>query len=131
MSFKSLFLKRHQFLKKNIEEKQKKRDPLLNKYPIFSKRMNKEGAIAGMITGLTFTASYIIYFKFINPSINSAENWWFGISPEGIGTLGMVFNFLISFLISRVTAPPPQEIKDMVDDIRIPQGTKTSYHHHH
>lgn len=98
---------------------------------IFSKRMNKEGAIAGMITGLTFTASYIIYFKFINPSINSAENWWFGISPEGIGTLGMVFNFLISFLISRVTAPPPQEIKDMVDDIRIPQGTKTSYHHHH
>lgn len=98
---------------------------------IFSKRMNKEGAIAGMITGLTFTASYIIYFKFINPSINSAENWWFGISPEGIGTLGMVFNFLISFLISRVTTPPPQEIKDMVDDIRIPQGTKTSYHHHH
>ena len=98
---------------------------------IFSKRMNKEGAIAGMITGLTFTASYIIYFKFINPSINSAENWWFGISPEGIGTLGMVFNFLISFLISRVTAPPPQEIKDMVDDIRIPQGTKTSYYHHH
>ena len=98
---------------------------------IFSKRMNKEGAIAGMITGLTFTASYIIYFKFINPSINSAENWWFGISPEGIGTLGMVFNFFISFLISRFTAPPPQEIKDMVDDIRIPQGAKTSYHHHH
>ena len=98
---------------------------------IFSKRMNKEGAIAGMITGLTFTASYIIYFKFINPSINSAENWWFGISPEGIGTLGMVFNFFISFLISRVTAPPPQEIKDMVDDIRIPKGAKTSYHHHH
>ena len=98
---------------------------------IFSKRMNKEGAIAGMITGLTFTASYIIYFKFINPSINSAENWWFGISPEGIGTLGMVFNFLISFIVSRVTAPPPQEIKDMVDDIRIPQGAKTSYHHHH
>ena len=98
---------------------------------IFSQRMNKEGAIAGMITGLTFTASYIIYFKFINPSINSAENWWFGISPEGIGTLGMIFNFLISFLISRVTSPPPHEIKDMVDDIRIPKGAKTSYHHHH
>ena len=96
---------------------------------IFSKRMNKEGAIAGMITGLTFTASYIVYFKFINPSINSAENWWFGISPEGIGTLGMVFNFLTSFVVSRVTAPPPQEIKDMVDDIRIPKGAKTSYHH--
>ena len=97
---------------------------------IFSKRMNKEGAIAGMISGLTFTASYIIYFKFINPSINSAENWWFGISPEGIGTLGMVFNFLTSFVVSRVTAPPPQEIKDMVDDIRIPKGANTSYHHH-
>ena len=97
---------------------------------IFSKRMNKEGAIAGMITGLTFTASYIVYFKFIDPSINSAENWWFGISPEGIGTLGMVFNFLISFLVSRVTTPPPQEIKDMVDDIRIPKGAKTSYQRH-
>jgi len=97
---------------------------------IFSKRMNKEGAIFGMISGLTFTASYIIYFKFINPSINSAEHRWFGISPEGIGTLGMFLNFLIAFLVSRVTPPPPQDIKDMVDDIRIPQGAETSYHHH-
>ena len=96
---------------------------------IFSKRMNKEGAIAGMITGLSFTASYIIYFKFINPSANSAENWWFGISPEGIGTLGMLFNFLVASLVSRFTAPPPDEIKDMVDDIRIPQGAGSSYHH--
>ncbi len=96
---------------------------------IFSKRMNKEGAIAGMITGLSFTASYIIYFKFINPSANSAENWWFGISPEGIGTLGMLFNFLVASLISRFTAPPPDEIQDMVDDIRIPQGAGASYHH--
>ena len=87
---------------------------------IFSKRMNKEGAIAGMIAGLTFTATYIIYFKFINPSNNFAENWLFGISPEGIGTLGMFFNFLIAFMVSRLTAPPPQYIKDMVDDIRVP-----------
>ena len=87
---------------------------------IFSKRMNKEGAIAGMIAGLTFTASYIIYFKFVNPSTNFAENWLFGISPEGIGTLGMFFNFLIAFMVSRLTAPPPQYIKDMVDDIRVP-----------
>ena len=87
---------------------------------IFSKRMNKEGAIAGMIAGLTFTATYIIYFKFINPSTNFAENWLFGISPEGIGTLGMFFNFLIAFMVSRLTAPPPQYIKDMVDDIRVP-----------
>ena len=96
---------------------------------IFSTRMNKEGAITGMITGLTFTAGYIIYFKFINPSANSAENWWFGISPEGIGTLGMLFNFIVSSLVSRFTAPPPDEIQDMVDDIRIPQGAGASYHH--
>ena len=96
---------------------------------IFSKRMNKEGAIAGMITGLSFTASYIIYFKFINPSANSAENWWFGISPEGIGTLGMLFNFTVSSLVSRFTAPPPDEITNMVDDLRIPQGAGVSYHH--
>lgn len=87
---------------------------------IFSKRMNKEGAIAGMIAGLTFTTTYIIYFKFVNPSTNFAENWLFGISPEGIGTLGMFFNFLIAFMVSRLTAPPPQYIKDMVDDIRVP-----------
>ncbi|MCH8314139.1 MAG: cation acetate symporter [Nitrospinae bacterium] len=96
---------------------------------IFSKRMNKEGAITGMITGLTFTLSYIIYFKFINPSANSAENWWFGISPEGIGTLGMLFNFMASSLVSRLTAPPPKEIQDMVDDIRIPQGAGAKYLH--
>ncbi|MCH6580653.1 MAG: cation acetate symporter, partial [Nitrospinae bacterium] len=70
---------------------------------IFSKRMNKEGAIAGMITGIGFTASYIIYFKFINPGANTPANWWFGISPEGIGTLGMVFNFMVSFVVSRLT----------------------------
>src|SRR5690606_4026995 len=60
---------------------------------IFSQRMNKQGAIAGMITGLLFTSAYIIYFKFLNPELNVAENWWFGISPEGIGGLGMVINF--------------------------------------
>ena len=96
---------------------------------IFSKRMNKEGAIAGMITGLTFTAGYIIYFKFINPSLNSAEHWWFGISPEGIGALGMIFNFFVASLVSKVTAPPPEEIANMVDDIRISQGAGSSYHH--
>ena len=96
---------------------------------IFSKRMNKEGAISGMITGLLFTASYISYFKFVNPAANSAENWWFGISPEGIGTLGMLFNFIVSSFISRITAPPPIEIQIMVDDIRIPKGAGASYHH--
>ncbi|WP_150139035.1 sodium:solute symporter family protein, partial [Candidatus Enterovibrio escicola] len=59
---------------------------------IFSKKMNKEGAIAGMITGLLFTATYIIYFKFVDPTSNKPENWLFGISPEGIGTIGMLVN---------------------------------------
>jgi len=97
---------------------------------IFSKRMNKEGAISGMITGLGFTAGYIIYFKFINPVANTAENWWFGISPEGIGTLGMIFNFIVSYAVSRLTPEPPQEVKDLVDNIRIPRGAGETYHHH-
>lgn len=97
---------------------------------IFSKRMNKQGAIAGMLTGLTFTAAYIVYFKFINPSANSADNWWLGISPEGIGTLGMIFNFVVALTISRFTAPPPQDVQNMVESIRIPKGSGAAYHHH-
>ncbi len=97
---------------------------------IFSKRMNKEGAIAGMITGVAFTASYIIYFKFINPGDNNAGNWLFGISPEGIGSLGMIFNFIMAYGVSRFTAPPPRDVQDMVESIRIPKGAGASYHHH-
>ncbi len=97
---------------------------------IFSKRMNREGAIAGMVTGIGFTASYIIYFKFINPGANTPANWWFGISPEGIGTLGMVFNFIVSYAVSRLTPEPPQEVMDLVDHIRIPRGAGDAYHHH-
>jgi len=70
---------------------------------IFSKRMNKEGAIAGMIAGLLFTMSYIIYFKFVNPTDNNADHWLWGISPEGIGTLGMCLNFLVSGIIATFT----------------------------
>ena len=99
--------------------------------PAATKAMTQFGkpAISGMITGLFFTASYIIYFKFINPSANSAENWWLGISPEGIGTLGMLFNFIVSNLVSRITAPPPKEIRELVDEIRVPRGAGASYHH--
>ncbi|MCH8294101.1 cation acetate symporter [Candidatus Poribacteria bacterium] len=89
---------------------------------IFSKRMNKEGAISGMVIGLTFTASYIIFFKFIRPELNSAEHWWWGISPEGIGTLGMMLNFAVAIVVSSVTPPPPPEIQELVEDIRIPRG---------
>ena len=87
---------------------------------IFTKRANKEGAIAGMIVGLLFTSAYIIYFKFIFPEQNIADNWWFGISPEGIGTLGMLLNFAVSYAVSMATPKPPQEVMDMVDSIRHP-----------
>ena len=88
---------------------------------IFSKRMNREGAISGMVIGIVFTAAYIIYFKFINPAANNAENWWFGISPEGIGTLGMLINFAVAFLVSAVTKAPPKDVVEMVESIRLPE----------
>ena len=87
---------------------------------IFSKRMNKEGAISGMIAGITFTAAYIIFFKFISPELNTPDYWLWGISPEGIGTLGMVINFIVSLSVSARTSPPPDEVQALVDDIRVP-----------
>ena len=90
---------------------------------IFSKRMNREGAITGMVVGIVFTASYIIYFKFVNPAANHAEHWWFGISPEGIGALGMLLNFFVSLTISRFTAPPPATVQELVETIRIPRSS--------
>ena len=87
---------------------------------IFYKRLNKEGGIAGMITGLIFTASYIIYFKFINPDINNTESWFMGVSPEGVGALGMILNFAVALTISSFTKEPPEEVLDLVDEIRKP-----------
>ncbi len=92
---------------------------------IFSKRVNREGAIAGMLVGLIFTMGYILYFKgiFITPlAANVKENWLFGISPEGIGAVGMVLNFVTAFVVSRLTSAPPQDVQDMVENIRIPRG---------
>jgi cation/acetate symporter len=96
---------------------------------IFSTRINKEGAIAGMISGLVFTLAYIIYFKFISPELNTAENWWFGISPEGIGSLGMFLNFIVCFVVSKVTPAPPQAVQDMIQEIRIPRGAGKAHDH--
>lgn len=96
---------------------------------IFSKRMNKEGAIAGMIIGLIFTLGYLVYFKFLNPDLNNKDHWWFGISPEGIGTLGMLLNFMVSIIVSKFTPPPPQHIQDLVEEIRIPRGTTSAINH--
>ncbi len=97
---------------------------------IFSKRINKEGALTGMVVGIVFTAAYIIYFKFINPDANNAAHWLFGISPEGIGTIGMVLNFIVSFLISKITPEPPEEIQHLIEEIRIPRGAAGPTHVH-
>ena len=87
---------------------------------IFYKRLNKEGAIAGMLSGLIVTSSYIIFFKFINPELNTAENWIFGISPEGFGFLGMFINFGTAIFVSAFFKAPPQRVYDLVEDIRKP-----------
>lgn len=89
---------------------------------IFSKRINKQGAITGMLLGLMFTFSYIVYFKFVSPQLNNAEHWWLGISPEGIGFIGMLLNIGAAFVVSRLSPPPPPKVQDLVDDIRIPSG---------
>tara|TARA_B110000091_G_C13812844_1_gene476106 strand:+ start:865 stop:2610 length:1746 start_codon:yes stop_codon:yes gene_type:complete len=87
---------------------------------IFSKRLNKEGAIAGMISGLVFTLSYIIYFKFIFTDFNNADYWLLSISPEGIGFVGMILNFIVAILVSSFTNPPPKEVVEMIEVIRQP-----------
>jgi cation/acetate symporter len=85
---------------------------------IFSKRVTKEGAIAGMLTGIGFTVSYIVWFKIVE--YGSPADWWFGISPEAIGTVGMLLNFAVTLAISAVTPPPPQHVQELVERIRLP-----------
>ena len=87
---------------------------------IFYKRLNKEGAIAGMISGLVITSAYIINFKFINVQLNSSENWFLGVSPEGFGFIGMLLNFCIAIAVSFFYARPPENVSLMVDQIREP-----------
>ena len=88
---------------------------------IFDKRMNKEGAISGMIVGILFTAIYIFYFKPQLGGPGTPDNYLFGISPEGIGTIGMLINFIIAIIVSRFTKPTPERIKQLVEDIRYPK----------
>ena len=97
--------------------------------------MNKEGAIAGMIVGLLFMSYYILKFKFGifdggRESVAALkEDWWFGISPEGFGTVAMGINFLVSLVICGITPAPPQEVQDLVEDIRVPSGAGGATHH--
>ena len=87
---------------------------------IFNKKANKEGALAGMAVGIVFVAAYIIYFKFVNPAMNTKDHWWFGVSPEGIGTVGAALNFIVMYVVGKFTPEPPQEIQDLVGSLRYP-----------
>jgi cation/acetate symporter len=87
---------------------------------IFYKRMNKEGAISGMVTGLLLMLFYMTKFKFGWFGGGSQEDWWFGVSPEGFGTFAMLVNFIISITVCQFTSVPPKEIQELVEKIRIP-----------
>jgi cation/acetate symporter len=91
---------------------------------IFDRRMNMQGAVAGMIVGLVFTATYIVGTKYLG-----WPNFVFGITAEGIGAIGMLLNFLVAYLVSRATPPPPQEIQKLVDEIRVPKGSGAAADH--
>src|SRR5690606_9286503 len=98
---------------------------------IFDKRTNAAGAVSGMLVGLAFTMGYILYFKgiFMTPmAANVPANWFLGISPEGIGSVGMLLNFAVAIVVSRLTAPPPQHVMYMVDSIRVPRGAGAAPH---
>ncbi len=86
---------------------------------VFSLRTTRHGAIAGMLTGIVFTGSYITYFKLLQPSAGPA-GWWFGISPEGIGSIGMALNFAVAVVVSRFTPPPSESVRALVERIRLP-----------
>uniref|UniRef100_UPI003F694FE3 sodium:solute symporter family transporter n=1 Tax=Nonlabens sp. TaxID=1888209 RepID=UPI003F694FE3 len=91
---------------------------------IFYKRMNKEGAIAGMVVGIATMLLYMIKYKlgWFDDTLPGKDEWWFGISPEGFGTVAMIINFVVSLVVCHFTSPPPQEVQDIVENIRIPSG---------
>jgi len=95
---------------------------------IFSKRMNKEGAILGMSVGILSMLFYMMKFKFDWFGGGTKEDWWFGISPEGFGTIAMMANFIISIVVSRFTKAPPKEVMEIVENIRIPSGAGEATH---
>ena len=97
---------------------------------IFYKRMNKEGAIAGMIVGIVTMLYYMLKYKlgWFDDVLPSKSEWWFGISPEGFGSVAMLLNFIVSITIMKFTPPPPQEVQDIVERIRIPSGAGEATH---
>ena len=95
---------------------------------IFDKRMNKEGAILGMIVGILLMLFYMLKFKFDWFGGGTKEDWWFGISPEGFGTVAMFVNFILSLIVSRFTSAPPKDVQEIVENIRIPSGAGEATH---
>ena len=95
---------------------------------IFSKRMNKEGAISGMTVGILSMLFYMMKFKFDWFGGGTKEDWWFGISPEGFGTVAMMANFVVAIIVSKFTPPPPTEVVHIVENIRIPSGASAATH---
>jgi len=95
---------------------------------IFHKKMNKEGAVSGMIVGLLLMLFYMLKFKFglfdggKEAVAGLKDSWWFGISPEGFGTIAMIVNFIVAFVVNKFTPAPPQDVQDIVEHIRIPSG---------
>lgn len=98
---------------------------------IFDKRMNREGAISGMVVGILLMFGYMAVFKlgwFVDEKPPSSS-WWFGISPEGFGTVAMVVNLVVSIVVSRLTPPPPQAVQEIVENIRVPSGAGEAHIH--
>ncbi|QNM86030.1 cation acetate symporter [Polaribacter pectinis] len=95
---------------------------------IFSKRMNKEGAISGMVIGILLMLYYMMKFKFDWFGGGTKEDWWFGVSPEGFGTIAMLANFVIAIVVSRCTPNPPEDVQEIVENIRIPSGAGEATH---
>ena len=96
---------------------------------IFYKRMNKEGAIAGMVVGISLMLFYMISYKFNLFGETTKADWWFGISPEGFGSIAMLANFVVALVVARFTPAPPPEVQDIVEDIRIPKGAGVGMGH--
>lgn len=98
---------------------------------IFDKRMNREGAISGMIVGISIMFYYMLAYKLqvFGAEGFGKEDWWFGISPEGFGTVAMIINLVISFTVSRLTPPPPEDVQEIVENIRFPRGAGEAHAH--
>ncbi|MFH4968163.1 sodium:solute symporter family protein [Gaetbulibacter sp. M240] len=98
---------------------------------IFYKKMNKEGAVAGMVVGITAMLLYMIKYKlgWFDDTLPDQSEWWFGISPEGFGSVAMLLNFVVSITVMRFTADPPEDVQELVENIRIPSGAKEATGH--